>query len=172
MASTDPAILRDYGLGLQQKPGPVQSTSLVPSQSAETDSKAALEETAVLAPIQCYRLRYNMKTNRLVSWGLLRNRQTSEGNQEHQLQPDVQTEHSPKLLSLGTLGAQVAATLFSKGVFGRVWQRATYGLECEVLPSCYSYSWHGTWPMASSKLDCRNGAASQEGVQMGKLRFP
>lgn len=113
-----------------------------------------------------------MKTNRLVSWGLLRNKQPSKGNEEHRLQPDIQTEHSPKLLNLGTLGAQVAATLFSKGVFGRVWQRATYGLECEVLPSCYAYSCHGTWPMASLRLDCTDGAVSQEGVQMGETEIP
>lgn len=108
-----------------------------------------------------------MKTSRLVAWGFLRNRQTSKGNKEHRLQPDGQTEHSPELLNLGTLGAQVAATLF-----GRAWQRATYGLECEALPLCYSYSWHGTFPTASLRLDWTAGTASQEGVRMGDTEIP
>lgn len=113
-----------------------------------------------------------MKTNRRVAWGLLRNRWTSKGNEEHWLLPDVQTEHSPELLNLGTLSAQVAATLFSKGVFGRVCQRVTYGLEWEALPLCYPCSWHGIWPTASLRLDCTASAASQEGVQVGETEIP
>jgi hypothetical protein len=84
-----------------------------------------------------------MKTNRCVAWGLLRNRWTSKGNEEHWFLPDVQIEHSPELLNLGTLSVQVECPI-SKGVFGRVWQKVTYGLEWEVLRLCYPYSWHGT----------------------------
>lgn len=49
----------------------------------------------------------------------------------------------------------VAVTLFSKGVFGRVWQKEIYCLECEELALCYSDSQHGTWPTVSWRLTIR-----------------